>query len=274
LADGAVDDYFGNSVSLSGVTALVGATLDDVGADSNQGSAYFYDTFPTVVSIIRVDPNPTNAASVDFTVTFSVAVTGVSANDFSLFTTGLISGASVIGLSGSGAIYTVSVNTGTGDGTLRLDIPNAAVINDLVGNPLVGLPYTDGEAYTVYKASPPTVISSVRADPNPTSATSVNFIVTFSEAVTGVGTNDFSLFTTGSISDATVSNVSGSDEIYSVRVNTGAGSGTLRLDIPIIATITNLTGNPLAGLPYTSSEAYTIRVSAKIYIPLILRDMP
>ncbi|MGQ9491698.1 MAG: hypothetical protein ACUVS6_13575 [Anaerolineae bacterium] len=38
----------------------------------------------------------------------------------------------------------------------------------------------------------PTVLSSVRLDPDPTNADSVRFRVTFSEEVTGVDTGDFS----------------------------------------------------------------------------------
>ena len=41
-ADGAANDYFGVSVALSGDTALVGSFLDDVGANANQGSVYFF----------------------------------------------------------------------------------------------------------------------------------------------------------------------------------------------------------------------------------------
>ena len=41
-SDGAAEDYFGVSVALSGDTALVGAYGDDVGANSNQGSAYVF----------------------------------------------------------------------------------------------------------------------------------------------------------------------------------------------------------------------------------------
>ncbi|WP_437586790.1 Kelch repeat-containing protein [Sorangium sp. So ce1000] len=41
-ADGAADDAFGASVALSGDTALVGAYLDDVGANADQGSAYVF----------------------------------------------------------------------------------------------------------------------------------------------------------------------------------------------------------------------------------------
>ncbi|MFA6044264.1 MAG: FG-GAP repeat protein, partial [Phycisphaerales bacterium] len=41
-ADGAAADQFGLSVALSGDTAIVGASADDVGANANQGSAYIF----------------------------------------------------------------------------------------------------------------------------------------------------------------------------------------------------------------------------------------
>jgi len=41
-SDGAANDHFGYSVALSGDTALVGAVSDDVGANVDQGSVYFY----------------------------------------------------------------------------------------------------------------------------------------------------------------------------------------------------------------------------------------
>ena len=74
-------------------------------------------TQPAVVSVTRADVNPTRAANVHFTVTFSEAVTGVDLVglpfvDFSLTTTGL-TGASVTSVSGSGTAYTVTVNTGS-----------------------------------------------------------------------------------------------------------------------------------------------------------------
>ena len=42
VSGGAVDDYFGWSVSVDGDTAVVGAPLDDVGANSDQGTAYVF----------------------------------------------------------------------------------------------------------------------------------------------------------------------------------------------------------------------------------------
>jgi hypothetical protein len=105
---------------------------------------------PTVSSIVRANSNPTAAASVHFTVTFSENVTGLSLADFTLAASG-VSGAALTGLSGANGIYTVTASTGAGNGTLRLDIPVTATITDLTGNPLAGLPYTSGQVYTVNK---------------------------------------------------------------------------------------------------------------------------
>jgi hypothetical protein len=41
-SDGAAGDFFGYSVSISGDYAVIGAYVDDVGANSNQGSAYVF----------------------------------------------------------------------------------------------------------------------------------------------------------------------------------------------------------------------------------------
>ncbi len=40
--DGAAADWFGYAVALSGDTALIGAVVDDIGAQTNQGSAYIF----------------------------------------------------------------------------------------------------------------------------------------------------------------------------------------------------------------------------------------
>ncbi|MCS7045072.1 MAG: hypothetical protein NZO58_01820, partial [Gemmataceae bacterium] len=147
------------------------------------------DTTPPVVdSIVRADGNPTNAASVQFTVTFSENVTGVDASDFTLTTSG-VSGASITSVTGTGATRTVTVNTGTGSGTIRLDVVDDDTIVDGAGNKLGGTgagngDFTTGEVYTIDKTAP-VVVSIVRADGNPTNAASVQFTVTFSESVTG-----------------------------------------------------------------------------------------
>ena len=97
-----------------------------------------YDTIsPEVLSIDRLDATPTNAPSVRFAVSFSDRSGGLDATDFVLSASGL-SGAAVSGVSGGPADYTVTVNTGSGDGTLGLDLPGGAGtgIQDLAGNAL------------------------------------------------------------------------------------------------------------------------------------------
>jgi CSLREA domain-containing protein len=108
----------------------------------------------------------------------------------------------------------------------------------------------------------PTISSITRVSTSPTSATSVGFTVTFSEAVQNVGVSDFTLTKSSGISGESVASVSGSGAVYTVTVNTGSGSGTLRLDVPVSASIQDLSNNTLEGLPFTSGETYTKVVSA------------
>ncbi len=240
--------------------------------DRNTGKLYNiqYQDAPEVTNVTPANANPTNAANVGFTVTFSESVTGVDAvgpqfDDFALTTSPGISGASVTGVSGSGATYTVTVNTGTGDGSIRLDVVDNDNIMDGTGLKLGGTGagngnFNSGGTYTMDKTAP-TISSISRAGNNPATTASVNFTVTFSEPVTGVDPvapfNDFSLATSG-VSGAAISGISGSGSTYTVTVNTGSNDGTIRLDIPATATITDLAGNSLTNLPYVSGATYTI----------------
>ncbi len=105
---------------------------------------------PAVVSSLRLDANPTSKRFVNFTVTFTEPVSGVDATDFSFTKTGAITGYAVTNVTNAGAVYTVTVNTGTGNGSLRLDVLNDGTILDAANNPLTA-GFTTGEAYTVQK---------------------------------------------------------------------------------------------------------------------------
>lgn len=111
-------------------------------------------TLPQVSGITRQNTNPTNTTSVKFLVTFSVSVTGVDATDFALTTSGAVTGASITGVSGSGASYVVTVGTGSGSGTIRLDVVDNDSILNSYSSPLGGMDtgngdFTSGEAYTI-----------------------------------------------------------------------------------------------------------------------------
>ncbi|MBX0329234.1 multicopper oxidase domain-containing protein [Oscillochloris sp. ZM17-4] len=112
-------------------------------------------TAPTLNSIVRTnEATPiTNAASVQFDVTFSEIVTGVDIADFS--PTGVLSGAAVTAVSGSGLKYTVTVSTGIGSGALGLSKAVGITISDQAGNALGGAS-VPSEAYTIDKTAPTT----------------------------------------------------------------------------------------------------------------------
>ena len=85
-------------------------------------------------------PPPPNKAELSYEVTFSEPVLGVETdpvdtfNDFVLTPGGGVTGAVISSVTGGGAVYTVRVDTGTGDGTLRLDVAAAGGARDAVGN--------------------------------------------------------------------------------------------------------------------------------------------
>jgi len=140
LIPGINDDFKGNA--------------PDVGAYESE-----FDLFPVIVSVVRADANPTNAASVNFKVSFSESVSGVDASDFTLTTGGSLGGASVTNVSGSGNMYIVSVDTGSQDGTVSLNVKDDDSIVGAAGDPFGGTGpdngnFTAGEIYTVIKSTP------------------------------------------------------------------------------------------------------------------------
>jgi hypothetical protein len=248
---------------IPGINDRFSGTAPDVGAFER-----IVDSPPAVLSIARADANPSGAANVNFTVTFSEPVTGVDVADFGIFSTQTITGASVAGVTSiSGSTFTIGVNTGFGSGTIRLDLADNDSIIDSAGNPLGGAgagngSFITGDLYTIEKTVP-IVTGILPVDSALTSADSLNFTVNFSREVTGVDAGDFGLFTTGALSGATVTGVNGLGRTYTVTVNTGTNDGTLRLDLIDNDSIVDVTANPLGGIgagngSYTVGGVYTV----------------
>ncbi len=108
---------------------------------------------PTVVSIAPASGASASNTTVNFTASFSEAVTGVSTDDFTLGATGSATGI-IASVSGSGGSYTVTVNGITGNGTLKLNLNGSTNISDTAGNS--GLPaFTAGTPHTVAIATAP-----------------------------------------------------------------------------------------------------------------------
>ncbi len=257
-----------DGIALHGTIDLNGATIrDGLGNDAvvtlngvGSTTGVLVDAnAPSVQSVTRVTSSPTNAASVDFTVTFSQGVTGVDTTDFALTTTGVAASSVTTVTPVSSSVYTVSVATGTGDGTIRLDVVNNGSILSATNNASLGAPFTAGEVYTIDRNAP-SVQSITLASASPTNAASAVFNVTFSESVTGVDTTDFAITPSG-VSGALVTNVSGSGSAYAVTISTGSGDGTLRLDFSSNGSVQDLAGNPTTS-PFTGGASYTIDKTA------------
>uniref|UniRef100_UPI0014221EE2 choice-of-anchor M domain-containing protein n=1 Tax=Thalassoroseus pseudoceratinae TaxID=2713176 RepID=UPI0014221EE2 len=137
LNDGSIVGPFGDPIDLT----LPAVDFSDVLVN---GSA------PVVQAIERASmENPTAVGEVTFLVTFSEAVTGVDTDNFALTLDG-VTGAIVTGVSGSGQEYLVTVSTGTGSGTIGLQVAQTATIEDAEGNPLLE-DFVGGEVFSIQR---------------------------------------------------------------------------------------------------------------------------
>jgi hypothetical protein len=120
-------------LNLANVTNIKDVATNSLSATTPVvGEAYTYDTTaPTVtVNQAATQSDPTNAAHVNFTVTFSEAVTGFSSANISL---GGTAGATSVVVTGSGSTYNVSVGGMTSSGTVTASV-TAASAQDAAGN--------------------------------------------------------------------------------------------------------------------------------------------
>ncbi len=269
LGLGVVDD--------DSIADALSAPLGGAGAGNGDfsGQTYTIDRIaPAVSSIVRAGSDPTNAASVQWSVTFGEPVSGVGSGDFTLARGGDLTGGAITGVTGSGTTYTVTSGTGTGTGTLRLDLADDDTIADALGNALggpgAGNGSFSGQAYSVDRTAP-TASSIVTADANPTNAATVGWTVTFSEAVSGVDAADFALARTGAVSaSAAIQSVTGSGTTRTVTATTVSGEGTLGLNLAVNGTILDVAGNALsAGL---TGQTYTIDRTAPVETALQMLD--
>ena len=196
-------------------------------AGTAYGNQVSFTTLNTINSITAASPNPSNAASVNYTVTFAGNITGLSPANFTV--TGTANGASVTSVNGSGAVYTITVNTGISDGTLTLNLDNASGLSPGVAT---ALPFT-GASYTIDKTPPTATISA----PSVTSigaggAGTVTYTVTYADAnfnTSNLTNAGITLTKTGTA--AGTCNVTGAGTSYTVTISNITGAGTLGISV-------------------------------------------
>jgi methionine-rich copper-binding protein CopC len=167
------------------LNAFTTTVKDNNGAESTgavQATVQVNDvTVPSVSSITISGTPAVTATSVTFVVTFSESVVNVTADDFSLTSTGTASGTIASVSSSSGTSINVIVNSITGTGSIRLDLLSSTNIADVSLNTPPAA-YASGSVHTV-DLNGPALSSSIPVDGATGVATSSNITLTFSENI-------------------------------------------------------------------------------------------
>jgi len=210
-------------VTTSAAILTLPAPASSLGATKN----LVIDTTPPTVTINQASSqvDPTSNSLINYTVAFSERVTGFDATDITF--AGVAGATATITGDAKGQIYNVAVTGLTQPGTLTATV-KANGANDLAGNGNTASTSTDNSV--TFTPVTPYVTAINKVNPDPTTATTVNYKVDFNEAVTGVDATDFTLVTKG-VTGATIGAITGSGKTYNVLVNTGTLDGTVQLDL-------------------------------------------
>ena len=245
----------------------------NVGTDNTTGELVIEPAHLSVDSAVRLDATPTAAATVRYLVTFSSEVTGVetgvgATNDFSVsVVVGSTTGPFVSQVQAvNGSQYTVTVNTGSGDGVIRLNVLATGGIQTSEGGMLAAT-FTGGQQYVIARAllSPKVSAMSVTDPIGPT----IIFHIEFSEPVIGIQTglivlsNDFELTPVSGLLLGTmlVSATQTGPTTYEVTAIPGVGTGLVRLGVLASGGIEDAEGTPMQG-DYIDGPQYSVNTVA------------
>jgi hypothetical protein len=224
-------------------------------------------TGPTVVSIARTGGQYTAAASVQFVVTFSESIRSLVLADFALDTT--IPDAVLQGISGSGSSWTVTVGTGTQDGSLSIDFIDRDTVYDTAWRPAgsvlgnnANASFTAGQTYMVSRSPATAAMSS--GTPSPSAEVVVPVNVTWIKPVTGFTVGDITCVN-GSAANLVTTSGTGADYRFDLIVQTGLGATTVTAEIPA-GVVTDLAGTANAASPVFSHAYQPAGAVGDIYL--------
>lgn len=174
-----------------------------------------------IVSSLNIaGTSPTNQTTVNWTLTFDIAVTGVTASHFTLGGTSTGAAVGTPSTGNGGLTWTVPVTTGT-DGTLLLRLDNDTGLSSDVSTTL---PFV-GETYTVDKTPPDTTISAFPSNPSPFPTASFSF--TGSDSGSGLASFQVQLDGAGFASSSSPANytaLANGSHTFQVRAVDAAGN--------------------------------------------------
>ena len=250
-------------INLSGAQNITDTVGNPVPAgEPATDETYIVDnTAPTVTidqALAQVDP--TNVSPINFTVVFSEATTNFATGDVTL---GGTAGATTATVTGGPTTYNVAVSGMTGDGTVIATIA-AGVASDSLGNGNTASTSTDNTV-TYDTTAPIVTIDQTLAQPDPTGASPINFIVVFNETTANFATGDVTL---GGTAGATTATVTGGPTTYNVAVTGMTGDGT------VIATIAAGVATDAAGNNNAASTSTDNTVTYDTSGPIVTIGAP
>lgn len=206
---------------------------------------------PAVSSIARATFTPTNFPFLEWIVTFSEPVTGVSQSNFSLATAGVTADIGAVTDLG-GSTWRVRAENVAGDGTLGLDLTDVTGISGDSGALAAS---ATGEVYLVDQTSPQ-VTSITRMDPEVTAGGTVRYQINFSEPVYNLSAANFVV---GGNAGGTLLSIvaTGSPDEWVGTVQLDGSPGRASLDLIDTSGVTDAAGNWLAS-DYTLGESYAV----------------
>ncbi|WP_193788942.1 beta strand repeat-containing protein, partial [Zavarzinella formosa] len=278
-ADLAVTKLNLNGALLNGA---VGA--DTSGATTNPAGTLAIDTKAPTATIALVGASTrTTGATLQFNVTFSERVLNVDKTDFALAATG-VSGQSITDVtpSADNIHYTVTVDSGSGAGSIGLNIAATNDIKDLAGNGLGGGDFTEAQNSPIAVAGTkplPVVIGDFNGDGIPDLVTA-NFGSKNISVLLGTGTGSFGApvnFGTGrDPSSLAVADFNGDgvpdlattnpgDDTISVLLGTGTGSFAPAISLsagstPRSAVIGDFNGDGKPDLVYANQDNNNVSI--------------
>ena len=197
------------------LTLLAGAVTDAAG-NANGATSASSQPFDTRAPTVTITDNVSGTATgnITYTLVFSESVTGLTSGDFT------VTNGTVTSVTGSGTTYSVIVQPTAGSqGNVVLTL-NAGAVTDAVANANAEA----AAASQAYDTLAPTV--TITDDIDGTATGTVTYTLAFSENVTGLTASDFS------VTNGTVSTITGSGANYTVTVAPSAGvEGTLSLSL-------------------------------------------
>jgi hypothetical protein len=288
------------TVAISGMTGggtivlllPAGVATDSAGnlsqaSTSVDNSVTFAPTLVVVTGIVRADASPTGAATVRFNVSFSEPVSGVDAADFRLAASG-VSGASISGVTGSGASYVATVVTGTGDGAIGLNLRDDDSIVGVssgvaLGGAGAGNGDVTGEVYTLDRTAPAAAL--LPPQPVVKDAASYSFTVAYSDgvAVAGASLGNGDVRVTGPggfnqlgtlVSATPAGDGARIEATYSIPAPGGAwnleDNGTYAIVLEA-AQVEDTAGNAAAQIALGS---FDVGLGSRVYLPIVARPAP